>query len=311
MVRSGHMGHAQRAAAVALVSAALASCELLVGIPQVSLLPDGGLDGTTPASGDGGADGTDEADADASAVADASGGPCGRVAADGAVRAGPDMVQIDAALGSYCIDTTEVTNAQFNVYLVASGAFIDTPGECDASGAPPVADQDPTHQDVAVGALGACHAWSYCRWAGKRLCGVIPDGGSVYAAARPEDTEWVYACINGAYDYGFPYGASYEAGTCNVDQPDGGPLPVKTKAACRGVAAPFDRIYDMVGNRWEYVNDLAGSGGNVSAHGGAWSSLASGMTGAGGGCGYTTNFQGANNFAFDESGFRCCADPWP
>ena len=58
----------------------------------------------------------------------------------------------------------------------------------------------------------------------------------------------------------------------------------------------------MVGNVWEFVNDLGNAAGNVAAHGGSW------MTVDSPGCGDAAGFNGLI-FNFPASGFRCCADP--
>jgi formylglycine-generating enzyme required for sulfatase activity len=277
------------------VTVAVAGCALVVGIPDVTLTGDGG--------------GPDSPVPEEDAPDSAGGRGCG-VAADGAPRAGPDMVRIDAPGGSYCIDTTEVTVAQFNAFLLDAGVFIDTPPECDGAAPLPLVDQIPADQDLPVGTLGSCHAWSYCRWAGKRLCGAIGDGGPTASwPQRPQDTEWVYACINGVNNYAYPYGEEHDAHACNTDAPDGGRLPVKARPACHGVVPPFDQVYDMVGNLWEFVDDLPGSGGNIVAHGGSWSTTGDAMAEFSGGCRFGISFQGAGGSKLAESGFRCCADP--
>jgi sulfatase modifying factor 1 len=255
-------------AVAALVGWALVGCELLVGIPNVSLAP------------------TDA-------------GPCSRSLADGGARPGPDMVPIDSRLGSYCIDTTEVTVAQFNAYLIASGIHIDTPDACASAVRPPLVNNDPHDQNHPVGSVGPCDAWSYCRWAGKRLCGVIGDGGSIRNAA-PQDTEWHYACTNGPLNTAFPYGQTYDPTACNTE--GDGAVPVASKSGCHGMVPPFDRIYDLVGNRWEFVNDIGGPTDSNGGRGGSWKE---GMNAS------CSRINGFNGFIYDfpESGFRCCADP--
>jgi sulfatase modifying factor 1 len=265
-----------------LAGALAAGCAFLVGIPQVENAP-----------GEGGAL-TEDA------------GACGRIGAGGMARAGPDMVQIDSDLGSYCIDTTEVTVGQFNEYILDSGVMVDTPGECDAEVPTPFVDNDASDLDLPMGDLGECHAWSYCRWAGKRLCGAIGDGGSVIGVTL-QDTEWGYACINGKLNLAYPYGKTYDPEACNTDNADGGPVPVRSKTGCHGTTPPFDRIYDMVGNVEEFVDDLQGNGSVVNALGGAWNTSGSRLEGYGGGCLYGDPFNGVI-FDFPTSGFRCCAD---
>ena len=99
---------------------------------------------------------------------------------NGEVRVGPEMVRIDAGAGSYCIDTTEVTVANYNAFIQATGGMsIDAPDVCNTAAPGPLADHAPSDQNLPVGDVGPCSAWSYCSWAGKRLCGMIGDGGAI------------------------------------------------------------------------------------------------------------------------------------
>jgi formylglycine-generating enzyme len=118
------------------------------------------------------------------------------------------------------------------------------------------------------GYLSAEIAERACKNAGKRLC--TPD-------------EWVLAC-RGQKNRKFPYGESYQAGTCNVYreahpasvlhgnasinhsdprltlvQARGGPLlrPSGTTQECKSEWGA-DAIYDMVGNLDEWVDDDGG-----------------------------------------------------
>ncbi len=264
-----------------------AGCALLVGIPDVSLGPDGGEAGSPSSGGD-------------------DAGPCGRALADGAMRSGPDMVAVDAPLWRYCIDTTEVTVAQFNAYLLDSGTLVDPPARCASAlldgslAALRLVDNETRDQDLPVDQVGECYAWSYCRWASKRLCGRIGDGGPISASDPAETTEWGFACTNGKQNTAYPYGQEYDAAVCNTES--SGPVPVASMPGCHGLTAPFDRIFDLSGNAWEYVNDLTLANGNADPWGGAWSTHANAS------CGPTGAF---NGYVFDPgpSGFRCCADP--
>jgi sulfatase modifying factor 1 len=255
---------------VALAQSATVACDAIVGIPNVTLRAPG---------------------------------PCA-VADGGAARLGAPMVLIEASSGSYCIDTTEVTIGQYNDYLLEAGAVSDLPPDCVDAAAGPMVDHghDPM---LPVSGVLWCDAWSYCRWAHKRLCGAIGDGGLV-GTMPVQSTEWGYACVNGVENYGYPYGANYTAGACNVDSAEGGPVDVAATSGCHGAAPPYSQIYDMVGNVWEFVNDI--QMGNVAAHGGAWSTTAADLNAFMGGCLYSTGFNGVA-FPFDRSGIRCCADP--
>jgi sulfatase modifying factor 1 len=226
---------------------------------------------------------------------------CGPLLPDGATRAGPAMVRIDASAGSYCIDSTEVTVAEFNAYVLDSGALIDTPDGCAGAVTTLLADEHAADQDLPVSNIGECYAWSYCRWAKKRLCGVIGDGG-VVESAQPQNTEWYYACINGARNTTYPYGEQYDAEVC--DTAEDGAAPVGTHLACHGLGAPFDQIFDMSGNVSEYVNDIGADNlGNVRPLGGSWEN------GVQASCGFNVGGGGFYGLGVEgDTGFRCCAD---
>jgi formylglycine-generating enzyme len=241
----------------------LVGCERIVGIPDVTL-------GSEP------------------------NGPC---AAD---RPGPKMVLVEAPKGSFCIDTTEVTVADYNAYLIAGGEATETPAPCASAVPGPQVENDPAFQDHPVGSVSICHAWSYCSWAGKRLCGRLGDGSSV-RDLPVDEMEWVYACKNGVRNTTYPYGETYDPARCNTESD--ARVAVRERAECRGSAPPFDRIYDMSGNQQEIVNDMGESpDDSIASHGGSRDN------GAESACGDQHGFNGFI-FNFETTGFRCCADP--
>lgn len=249
--------------AIGCICISLFSCERVVGIPDVTL-------------------------------GDLENGPC---AAD---RPGPEMVLVESPKGNFCIDTTEVTVADYNAYLIAGGEATETPAPCaNAAPGPPV-QNDPALQARGVGNVSICQAWSYCSWAKKRLCGRLGDGGSV-RDLPVDEMEWVYACKNGVLNTKYPYGETFDPERCNTES--GATADVGSKPECRGSAPPFDRIFDMSGNQQEVVNDMGGSSDDsIAAHGGSWDN----------GAESTCDAQGGFNgfiFNFEMTGFRCCANP--
>jgi formylglycine-generating enzyme required for sulfatase activity len=294
--------------ASAFAGTLVAGCELLVGIPPVTL-NEGSADATWTAP-DGG-----------SFVA-IDAGPCGRVLPDGALRAGPDMVKIDSNFGSYCIDTTEVTVGDFNAFVLGAPPTLsgtagstrpDAPGGCAYVGDLPCrGDASPTSQRPPLVMQGDltlpitqviwCDAWAYCRWAGKRMCGAIGDGGPAQGVPASQ-SEWYFACTNGALNTPFPYGDSYDPTACNSEGT--GPVPVGSMPRCHGTVPPFDQIYDMTGNAFEFVddNESADLCLGVGPKGGSWQDgVQASCAGSPGG------FNGCCS-AVTPSGFRCCADP--
>jgi formylglycine-generating enzyme len=245
------------------LAGALGGCERIVGIPDVTLASE-------------------------------ATGPC---AAD---RPGPVMVLVESPKGDFCIDTTEVSVAEYNAYLLAGGEATETPAPCAGAAAGPPVENDPALQAHGVGSVSICHAWSYCSWAGKRLCGRLGDGGSVRGLPLDE-MEWVYACKNGVRNTTYPYGETYDPARCNTES--GATGPVGERAECRGTVPPFDRIHDMSGNQQEVVNDMGESADDsIASHGGGWDSHAESA------CGDQDGFNGFI-FNFEMTGFRCCADP--
>jgi formylglycine-generating enzyme required for sulfatase activity len=88
---------------------------------------------------------------------------------------GPDMVRIQTARGSFCIDVTEVTNGQYVAFLgrTENGAKATYPGPCPpADDALPrdgttVAELARRPASVPVVFVDWCEAWAFCAWAGS------------------------------------------------------------------------------------------------------------------------------------------------
>jgi formylglycine-generating enzyme required for sulfatase activity len=283
------------AALVAGISSPSLGCEFL--IKSVSLAQgDGGPDG------DASDDVTDAGSGESSLEASVDAGRCGRGAQGARRGAGPDMVEVPAGGASYCIDVTEVTVAQFNEYVIAGAPRVGVPPHCSDAVAAPPANEDPGAQHLPISTVNICDAWGFCRWAGKRLCGSIGDGGTIRLAPSDQQSEWHYACRNGVLNYSFPYGAVYDASTCNTEGK--GPVDVASSHGCHGVTPPFDQIFDMNGNQWEFIYDLdpdpSSNDTATGSFGGAWNSGSLGCANGGGANAYV--------FDFNESGIRCCAD---
>ena len=153
---------------------------------------------------------------------------------------GPPMTPIfGIGAANECIDTTEVTNAQYAQFLDAVGPNPQTPAECafDVSYVPQVGWPAAAGRDAfPVAGVNWCDAYAFCEWAGKRLCGQI-SGGSL----DPNDSnnagasQWYAACSSGGATT-FPYGNLFNPLACN------GPekllldtVAVATLPACAGV----------------------------------------------------------------------------
>jgi hypothetical protein len=106
-------------------------------------------------------------------------------------------------VGAFCIDSTEVTNAQYKPFVDdPSVNLLQQPDECKGvndSFIPSTSDGGglnvTTRADHPVVNVDWCDASAYCRWAGKRLCGAIGGGPlQAGAAAVPGASQWAWSC---------------------------------------------------------------------------------------------------------------------
>jgi hypothetical protein len=179
---------------------------------------------------------------------------------------GPLLVRVPIANGgTYCIDSTEVTIAQYTEFLAATDAGDDTAGQDPwCSWNTSYMPNEPSYAatwmgDYPVQGEDWCDAAAYCKWAGKHLCGNV-DGGPVLRdvdaslRARAEESEWVNACSRGGTRE-YPYGNDYTRGACNDGDGDTVlvlPDPVPARCTCEG---GYPGIFDMSGNVDEWIND--------------------------------------------------------
>ncbi|MDB4939144.1 MAG: pyoverdine responsive serine/threonine kinase [Labilithrix sp.] len=304
-----------RSTLVLAVAAAtsLAACSLLV---DTSGLHDGAADGDAadgaPDSAtvdDGPSDTTsDDGGTDAPVAVDAN-APCpsGR---------GPTMVRIVATNGSFCIDTTEVTNAHWVAFLAEK--------ETDTSGQAPMCTwntsfvpKNTPNPNLVVWPVAAsrsaepianvdwCDARAYCAWAGKRLCGRIGGGPAAFTDPGNATTgEWMNACSAGGVRV-FPYGATYKP-VCN-DGNHGVDAAIATGSLpdCRG---GNDAVFDMSGNVEEWEDACDGTSAPIDTCQRRGGSFTDGNGGVSFRC--DTPFKPAQtrNRGDIDVGVRCCAD---
>jgi sulfatase modifying factor 1 len=212
---------------------------------------DATADATPDVIVDSARDGSPETNADApDAVIDARDAPVGCESAHG-----PPMAKIDVpGGGSYCIDTTEVTWAQYDEFIDAKVPKNPQPLGCEANSEWGSKNTDVTKANVPRVNADWCDAHAYCAWAGKRLCGKIGGGGDIDLADVPKLTldEWTNACMGGDPTHAYPYGVTYDESVCDVATGEVA-VPANTKfPGCHGTRAPFDSIFDMSGNVWEW-----------------------------------------------------------
>jgi formylglycine-generating enzyme required for sulfatase activity len=246
---------------------------------------------------------------------------------------GPALVRVGWNEGvAFCIDSTEVTNEQYQAFLTAAATKPPTQGErCqwNSSFAPDQATPgcpafDPVGRaNFPVVCVDWCDADAYCRASGKYLCRAgSRDGNNAGPVTNPLVTggsQWVIACSSdGAQDY--PYGKTGMPGVC-VDKKYVSNIPgvqqVMSATACQVGATG---IYDMSGNASEWQDDCVaaattpatpadlGKTDECDAYGGAVSSEYSDTSCTAAASTTDTLAHFTRSQVAGDNGFRCCAD---
>lgn len=245
-------------------------------------------------------DTTDTTDIGEPLCADACGTPnCGSC---------PDSPMIEAE--GYRIDATETTVAAYAMFLSVEldpSVLSPTCGWKPGVGFEPDdwATQLQGDPDVPVIGIDWCDADSYCRWQGRRLCGLVGGEPASFDQLTDDSNEWYVACSEGATRL-YPYGNAYQELACNgVDLGVDGLVPVASLPACQGSHAG---LFDMSGNAWEWTNscdedpDLGHAEQLCLRRGGSFKSDNFVMRCA-------VDSQRARGYRTDNTGIRCCATP--
>ncbi len=166
---------------------------------------------------------------------------------------GPEMIEVPkVGGGTYCIDSTEVTNSQYDAFLKTSPAVPNIPECAFKTDLTPGTSWPDPDLDEAVNFLDWCDAYAFCAWAGKRLCGDVGGGASPFASANTPDSQWHNACSAGGTQ-DFPYGTDTVSGACSTSLSDTREFP-----CCQG---GYSGIYDMTGYLREWVDACSGTAG--------------------------------------------------
>jgi sulfatase modifying factor 1 len=219
--------------------------------------------------------------------------------------AGPRLVEIPAPQGgTYCMDATEVTNAQYAQFVTAKG----TDGGTDVSGQDTWCTWNTTYTpSLGWPATGKdaypvvwvdwCDACAYCKWAGKHLCGKIGGEANLYADyADATKSEWFNACSKGGTQT-YPYGSAYSGSACNGNS---AAFSVGSTAMCEG---GYAGLFDLSGNVTEWEDSCNGTTGTYDAcrlRGGSLFSNDPALA-----CGSDYGI-GPRDLGNDYVGFRCC-----
>ncbi len=216
---------------------------------------------------------------------------------------------------NYCIDSTEVTQAQYQTWMSTNPSTSGQISVCSSwnTSFTPTCNWTATSTaDYPVVCVDWCDAYAYCAGVGKRLCGQIGGGSNGFNDyTNATLSQWYAACTsNGTYSsVGYPYGNTYQASYCNgYDSGKGAAVAVGTMSQCQSTVAGYTGVYDLSGNVWEWEDSCDGTSGssdNCRTRGGSFFSLASSSAYLE--CGFAFGGYGARNNANNYTGFRCCA----
>ena len=221
---------------------------------------------------------------------------------------GPTLAPATTTSGEpYCIDSTEVTNADYKAFLATKPDPISQALACSKNNSftPPfnwpTSAEDDNRPVVNV---DWCDAKAFCEWAGKELCGA-PGGAEAPAHdyQNADTSLWFSACsLQGTST--FPYGNDYQPKTCNgADYDTAYTLDVDQPPTCVVTKESEPQLYDFSGNVWEWENACEGEGptDRCRVRGGSFRSNLASLT-----CAAST--MATRDSLFDDFGFRCCVE---
>ena len=209
----------------------------------------------------------------------------------------------------YCIDSTEVTQGQYQTWLDTKPSTSGQISACsgNTSFAPSKNWTPASSPNYPVVGVDWCDAYAYCFGVGKRLCGKIGGGSNDTGDfANSSKSQWYAACTsNGAYtSTGYPYGSTHKATYCNgPDANMGATVAVGTMLQCQSTVSGYAGVYDLSGNVFEWEDSCVGMSGSPNGchvRGGAFDQGGDYLQ-----CGGDYNWAGV--WAFGDVGFRCCS----
>ncbi len=214
---------------------------------------------------------------------------------------GPAMVIVD----KFCIDSTEVTSAQYNAFLLAGAPAAAQPSECSFNGSYLPGNgwtYSASEAALPIANVNWCQAYAFCKWAGKHLCGKVGGGSADFADFASNDNEHYLACSNASTRI-YPYGNAFQAGACNATERDAGQVvPVGSLSGCQG---GVPGLFDMSGNVEEWQDACQGNSGPSDYCLDGTGAFDYGDEPDGTRCDFADNDQRGGQFP--DVGFRCCA----
>lgn len=238
---------------------------------------------------------------------------------------GPGMVPVDPPFGvaPYCIDSTEVTIAQYADWLSKAPSLEEQPefcaswnttydpaisgGFCEFFNFQEALAMRPERPIVCV---DWCDADAYCRSAGKRLCGRIEGGTNAPGSSSdPAESQWYRACSRGG-TRSFPYGDVFNPQACVGLAYDGDPAFDINNDVARGVKEAllceggYPGLFGMSGNVWEWEDSCNGTMGKDDS----CLSRAGSFLGEVNDLACDSAYPRLRSNPFTDVGFRCCAE---
>jgi formylglycine-generating enzyme required for sulfatase activity len=216
----------------------------------------------------------------------------------------------------YCIDSTEVTRAQYEAWLATSPSTSGQIPECtwNTSFAPDATCMGDEYVCQGSGCANHpqvcvdwCDAYAYCHAVGKRMCGKIGGGANGYNdSADASMSQWFNACSSHGANY-FPYGESFNSTACNgldnMELLNQTTVAVGSLPGCQSGVAGYSGVYDLTGNVDEWEDSCDGTTGETDS---------CRMRGCSHGCTMiflrcASNTGNARNGFSAFAGLRCCS----
>jgi sulfatase modifying factor 1 len=214
---------------------------------------------------------------------------------------GPVMV----AVGSFCIDGTEVTSAQYNDFLLTGPPATGQPSVCSWNTSYLPGNGwtfSPAEGTLPIANVNWCDAYAFCKWAGKRLCGKVGGGAADFSSFASPDNEHYVACSNNSTRV-YPYGNTFSSTACNgVERDAGHVVAVGSLSGCQG---GVPGLFDMSGNVEEWQDSCDGNSGPNDACLDGSGAFDFGNPPDGTRCDFADS--DARNGQLPDVGIRCCA----